>query len=177
MHQISNNFTFLSFQTGRIESALNHTNELLKEGMVLWLRTLIKLNPAQVSCHLTEFLARIRDTGNATLSHLLTDFSREQPGTIINPRRTYSQLTCLGSKWRVLSGFFARTWVLFPSVVNYVGEFQHARVRYLSTGHPTEFRKRVWFCGYFSFCVWPYRYFHRISTLRYLKGLFNIALF
>ena len=35
MHQISNNFTFLSFQTGRIESALNHTNELLKEGMVL----------------------------------------------------------------------------------------------------------------------------------------------
>ena len=168
MHQISNNFTFLSFQTGRTESALNHTNELLKEGMVLWLI----MNPHQVKPS-SSVLPPHRIFGANSWHGKRNSFpspNRFFQGTAWNHYKPKGAFTARSLVSVVTGGFFARMWVLFPYMVNYVGEFQHARnswlcacVRYLSAGHPTKFHKRVWF--------------HGISTLRYLIGLFNIALF
>ena len=151
-----------------------------------------------VSCHLTEVWARIHDTGNATLFHPLIDFSREQPGTIINPRRTYSQFTRLGSKWQVLCShvspfpLYSKLCWWVPTRTKQLSMATSAGmiwlcacVRYLSTGHnwpsllaiPRSSTTEFGSVGIFSFWVWSYRYFQRITTLDYLIGLFNIALF
>ena len=108
---ISNNFTFLSFQTGRIESALNHTNELLREGMVLWLRTLIKLNPD------TCFLPPHRSFGANSWHAKRYSFpspNRYFQGTAWNHYKPKGAFTARSLVSVVTGGSFASMWVFFP---------------------------------------------------------------